>query len=169
MLVKLQNWLRKRLGLFASSKSFDQELKAFDNEKALIVMEDIKEIKHPTILIRISKAYNDSLSERELYDYTRGYWVVDQERASKADYAFAVYKGEVKEVYVVDKWVKAMTTESIRKNEEDFDKDAEKTMNRRSEFVGCVAPQHIRNEFIGMSVALYFKKGNSNPITYINM
>jgi len=132
-------------------------------------MEDAVVIEYSTILIRISKAYNDLLSERELYDYTRGYWVVDKERANKADYAFAVYKGEVKEVYVVDKWVKAGTTKSIRKNEKDFDKDAENTMHRRSEFIGCIAPEHIRSEFVGKYVNSYFKKGNSNPITYVNM
>jgi len=34
----------------------------------------------------------------------------------------------------------------------------------RWEFIGKVAPDTIRNKYIGESIAHYFHKGNANPI-----
>jgi len=126
-------------------------------------------ISEPSILIRISKAYSDSLSENELYEYTRGRWKESKNRAEKAKYAFSVYKGVIKEVYLIEKWVPAGSTDSFRNDDVNNELNDASFLKGRFEFIGEKAPEKTRKEYIGKSVAHYFKKGNSNPILYLNI
>ena len=54
------------------------------------------------------------MSSQELYEATRGWWVVG-ERRKNVKLAFAVFDGVVREVYVVDEWqpVSAVTSLDI--------------------------------------------------------
>ncbi len=63
------------------------------------------DIKHNLVIIKINKSYNPNFSERELYEYTRGFWKNRIEYVQPAQYALAVAKGEVVEVYKINKWV----------------------------------------------------------------
>ncbi|WP_299385743.1 hypothetical protein [uncultured Lacinutrix sp.] len=122
-------------------------------------------ISEPSILIRISKAFKHSMSERELYDFTRGFWKVKIKNAEKAIYGFAIYRGVIQEVYEISKWQKAGSTENVRNSN-----IAElKKIENRLEFIGEIAKNSIREKYRFKSVAHYFKKGNSNPIMYINI
>ena len=47
------------------------------------------------------------MTKLELYEVTRGCWKVDVKRAEKADYAFCIYKGIIKEVYKIKEWLPA--------------------------------------------------------------
>lgn len=123
------------------------------------------DVNEPSLLIRISKAFRYSMSERELYDFTRGFWKVSLTRAEKAKYAFAVYQGIIQEVYKIDKWYQAETTENVRNPEEEI---LLKTKGR-FEFTGEIAPREITDKYKYKSVEHYFKKGNSNPIMYVNI
>ena len=58
-------------------------------------------ITEPSVLIRISKAFRYTMSDIELYDYTRGQWKINPARAKKARYGFAIYEGIVQEVYEI--------------------------------------------------------------------
>ena len=44
------------------------------------------------ILITINKLFQSNMSERALYEATRGIWVLDPYRANKAKYAMAVFR-----------------------------------------------------------------------------
>lgn len=67
------------------------------------------QITEPSILIRINRKYRDGMSQQELYEITRGVWKIG-ERREKAQLAFAIYQGVIKEVYTIDTWHPAGTT-----------------------------------------------------------
>ena len=133
-----------------------------------IYKKEVSIINDPVVLIRINKAFRYSLPENELYEYTRGRWVLSPKRAKKAKYAFAVYQGIVQEIYEILDWYNAGTTESFRIEGKDIHLDTFESIKGRFEFIGNIAPDEIRNKYRFTSVEHYFRKGNSNPIKYIN-
>lgn len=124
------------------------------------------EVNDPSILIRISQAFRFSMTEIELYDYTRGQWRLDPKRASNAKYGLAVYEGVVQEVYEIVSWYEAGTTFSVRPDNTNVKRDNMEELKGRYEFIGNLAPQEIRKKYKFKSVGHYFKQGNSNPIMY---
>jgi uncharacterized protein len=140
--------------------SIDQINSAYDKEEV--------EIVEPSILIRINQAFRYSMSDIELYDYTRGQWVLNPDNARKVKYGFSVYKGIIQEVYEIHDWYKAGTTFSVRTNNENINRDANEVLEKRYEFIGNIAEEKIRNKYKYKSVEHYFNKGNSNPIMYLN-
>ncbi len=117
-------------------------------------------ISDPCILIRINKLYRPGMSERELYDATRGIWKVGARR-SKAKFALAVFRGVVREVYKIESWHPAGTTAYHSRS------FIPQQCIGRSEFVGSVAPEPIREEFILGNVSELLSDGSQNPITYV--
>lgn len=127
------------------------------------------EIEEKAILIRINKTFQKSMDRQALYDYTRGRWKVNTDRAKNAEYAIAVFKGIVQEVYEIEDWHKAGTTDSSRKINDKPELNSTKSLSGRYEFTGKPAPKEIREKYILKSVKHYFVRGNSNPINYINV
>ena len=101
-------------------------------------------ITEPAIAININRTYSLVENGTELYDYTRGIWKVDRERAAKAEIALAVYKGEIVEVYKIVSWHPAVSTE-YRSTRDFLGTDPQ----GRSEFIGGVATDEIRDKYIG--------------------
>lgn len=126
-------------------------------------------IDEPAILIRINKVFRFDMPPMELYDYTRGHWILNKERADKAKYAFSIYDGIIQEIYEIKRWFKAGETYSVREELERPDKhrNPEKLGENRYEFVGNLATSKIRKKYRLKSVEHLFKKGNANPIMYI--
>ncbi len=127
------------------------------------------DIVEPAILIRINQAFRYSMTPMELYDYTRGYWVLNPDNAAGAKYAFSIYEGIIQEVYEIAGWFKAGTTYSVRENNEYIKKEKDDSVENRYEFIGNRAPQNIRDKYKLNSVEHLFNKGNSNPIMYLNL
>ena len=119
------------------------------------------EIAEPSILIRIGKTYGYDMSDDELYEATRGVWKVGVRR-EKAKYAFAVFRGSVRDVYEIDKWVPAGSTLYRTRMQNDVRRTG------RWEFVGRKAEEAIRAKYLDRSVNQYFAQGAQNPITYVN-
>lgn len=118
-------------------------------------------IDEPGILIRINQLFRYDMTEIELYDATRGIWVIGPNR-EKVKYAFAVYDTIIQEVYKVIAWFPAGTTFNTR-GTLDYKKD------ERWEFVGQKAEAPIRSKYIGKSVEHYFPNYARNPIYYVNI
>lgn len=110
------------------------------------------EISEPAILITVNQLYREGMSAEELYEITRGNWVVNPQRSNKAQYAFAVYKGIIREVYEIEAWSPAKARNPEQKTED------------RWRFDGKVA-HHLRH-YVGGSISK--TKGAQNPIQYIN-
>lgn len=115
-------------------------------------------IDEPVILIRINKLYHYGMTDRELYDATRGIWKIGENR-DDAVYAFAVFGGMVREVYKIREWLPAGTTTSTR---------GDLRCDGRWEFVGEVAEKSIREKYLFKSVEEYLPNHAQNPIRYVN-
>ncbi|UOK43656.1 MULTISPECIES: hypothetical protein [Flavobacterium] len=127
------------------------------------------EIEEPAILFRINKALKSSLTDYELYEYTRGRWKLNPIRAKKAKYGIAVFKGVVKEVYEIEDWHHAGSTESLRNLDTRSELNSKESFVGRFEFTGKLASKSIREKYNNKSVKHYFNQGNSNPINYVNI
>lgn len=108
-------------------------------------------ITEPAILVTVNRLFRRNMDEKDLYEITRGNWVVG-ERRNKAKYAFCVSYGIVRQVYEIQQWF------PIRARSE-----AAKTQDRWR-FTGVVAKdlQH----YVGGCVEKYI--GAQNPIRYVN-
>jgi uncharacterized protein len=114
-------------------------------------------VRHKAILFTINSLYRSDMTPLELYETTRGMWRVGI-RKDKAEYAFSVTYGIVREVYSIDHWYPAGTLKYLTRDPATF------KIPGRWEFSGEVAAD-IRDEYVGYSVG----KGNQNPIRYRNV
>jgi hypothetical protein len=128
------------------------------NELISIYKKEDAEIDESVLLIRINKYYHYGITDRELYDATRGVWKIGENR-DNAQYAFAVYGGIVHEVYKIREWLPAGTT---------FNTRGDLTDDNRWEFVGEVAEEKIREKYLYKSVEKYLPDHAQNPIRYVN-
>lgn len=163
-LIGIKNLTNKQSGY--KSASFGRM--ALKQINALYDKEPI-DIDEPAILIRISQAFRYSMTPTELYDYTRGLWKLNPERARKAKYGIAVYEGIIQEVYIILDWYEAGMTFGVRQELGTKDRVSAEDLKGRFEFIGNLAPDKIRVKYKFKSVEHYFKKGNSNPIMYANV
>jgi hypothetical protein len=111
-------------------------------------------IDDPVVAICINGSYEDERNRRDLYKCTRGTWKVDRGHANKARYAFAVYHGKILEVYEIDRWLPAGSTEN-----------SFGPAPSRFEFVGKIAPDKVRDKYVGKHMPERFF---GNPIRYYN-
>jgi len=126
-------------------------------DKGIMNLEDIKikyeaeevNIEEPTILININRLYRRDMSKKEIYDATRKSWKISMNRVSNIKIACTVYRGIIREVFVIDRWVPSSETKG------------------RYIFEGKVAPKNVREKQINKSVSKYWKKGSQNPIKYV--
>jgi len=124
---------------------------------------DDASVEEPSILIRINRLYRNDMSDNDLYEATRSRWRVGRERRERAELAFSVYKGIVREVYRIDQWSTA--PEGSTDDHTDIQRNAS---GLRWKFVGSKAEASIRSKYLCKSVAHYFTRGSQNPITYVN-
>lgn len=110
-------------------------------------------ITEPSLLIIVNRLYRQNMGPEELYEVTRGNWVLGPRR-NKARFAFSVYRGLVREVYEISEWERAEARSRSQKK------------RTRWRFAGTVAKnlQH----FIGGSVRGYIKRGSRSPVLYLN-
>lgn len=117
------------------------------------------DIEDPVLLIRINNLYRHGMSDLELYEATRGVWILGPNR-EKARFTFAVFEGVVREVYEIHSWHTAgSTTYSTR-----TDAIGEGKWEFKGEFVN----ENVRNKYFGKSVERYFARHSQNPIRYVN-
>ena len=118
----------------------------------------IDDIQHNLVIIKINKTYYDGISERELYEYTRGYWKRRIESVQPAEYALAVVNGQVIEVYRIDNWVSAEHADNIIRKYDPV------KYSDRIAFVGEVASGEVRNYYLGKNVTMLYKNGEADPV-----
>lgn len=130
--------------------------------------EDFAKVEEPVVAININRQYPRAAGDpEELYQVTRSMWRLNLERANRARYAFAVYKGVIKEVYEVERWMPASqaTRRFWRERENLQGEDFAETHDGRSEFIGEVAPEEIRKKYVGKKLP---GRPSQNPIRYFN-
>ena len=107
-------------------------------------------INDPTLLININNLYYRGMLKKEIYEATRKAWKVNFNRVKKIKVACAVYRGIIREVFLVHKWLPSPDESG------------------RYMFEGKIASKDIRGKYINKSVAKYWKKGSQYPIKYVN-
>jgi hypothetical protein len=114
-------------------------------------------IGEPAVLFTINKLYRFGMSGEELYEATRGTWVLGPRREG-AELALAVYQGIVREVFRIHAWLPACTLPYRFRDP--------RTLNceGRWEFEGTVASD-IRSRYVDKWVG----KGGQNPVRYVNV
>lgn len=126
------------------------------------------QINDSVVAICINQQYEYCFNASDLYNCTRGLWRLNRGRAQKAQYAFAVYQGVIKEVYEIEEWVPAT------KERRDFWVERLKSQGRiisplehegRSDFLGRVASEEVRKKYVGKIVP---GGQGQNPIRYFN-
>lgn len=116
------------------------------------------DITENIVIIKINKRYSPDMSALELYEATRGIWKRKIESVEIADYCLSVFKGTVVEVYRIEEWYPAGTTEYKTRilNQED--------LANRIEFIGSVAEDTIQRKYLGKSVKNLYKNGEADPV-----
>lgn len=116
-----------------------------------------KDFAENVILLNLAKSYDreNPPTKFELYEITRGYWRVSLDSVKDIEYALAVSGGEILEVYKIAAWFPAETT--LRSVE-----TPSENVENRLEFVGKIAPEKIREKYIGKKV-----ETQQNPVHII--
>ena len=122
------------------------------------------DIDVPCLLIRINQRYWYGIGERELYESTRGIWVIGRRR-ERAQYAMAVFAGIIREVYEVESWHCAGSTSYETRDAAELARESE----HRWEFVGQPATERIREKYRGRSVQHLFRQGQQSPIVGVGL
>lgn len=121
------------------------------------------ELTVPCGLFRIPKLWYPEMADEDLREATSGWWSARTvARAKKtAKYAFAVSHGVIRGVYAID--------ESIWRERRPGDRDYEDDLGKapRWGFPDCVPAPEMAH-FLNTSVKHLFKRGDVNPIKFVN-
>ena len=82
----------------------------------------------------------------------------------RATYALAAYHGYVIEVYKIDSW------DYVRNlNRPEPLHSIDIMGEKRKAFYGKVAPEDVRQRYVGQSIKEFFKRGDQNPVKFIGI
>ena len=118
----------------------------------------VEEITEKVLLIRIPRLWHPSMKAEDLFEATAGWWRLGPRR-EQADYAFAINRGVIREVYQIDSW------RERQPGDRGWEDDLESGRPRWG-FNGVIADHlgHYRNR----SVAHLFQRGEAGPVKYLN-
>jgi hypothetical protein len=110
-------------------------------------------ISEPSILVIISRLFRRNMTPEQLYEATRGNWILS-ERRNQAKYAFSVYNGIVRQIYSIRGWSPVVARSPTAK------------VRNRWRFESEVATELA--DYVGGCVDAYLKPGAQSPIRYVN-
>ena len=129
-----------------------------------------EDIKHNILVIKINRLFHWNMTPKELYDATRGNWIVSISRARREiDYVFAVYNQLIVAVYKPDEWhyVREMI-DVPRPNE--FKNGIDENIAARVYFISknYEALDESQQFYLHKSIAgLKVNQSAQNPVTYL--
>jgi hypothetical protein len=102
--------------IVAGHNAFNQGIKTVHECEILYNCEELKkeDIKHKVLVININKTYDNKRKKKSenqiynrpnIYEATRGWWVLDKNRAEVSDFVLAEYKGVIRAIFKPEKWV----------------------------------------------------------------
>jgi hypothetical protein len=117
--------------------------------------------EHRVMLIRVAKQFHPDIEGQDLYHATRQWWVVGHDRRDggprSPEWAFAVYRGVVRAVYRIDRWVAPTDTEIAE----------DPGSAGRWAFDGELDPA-MTEQYLFADVSAWLPEGAQNPIRYVN-
>lgn len=105
--------------IVAGHNSFNQGIKTVNECEILYNCEELKKenVKHKILVININKTFDSKRNRKNddpvynrpnIYEATRGWWVLDNNRAKKAEYVLAEYRGVIRAIFTPEKWLQAI-------------------------------------------------------------
>ncbi|MDQ2841048.1 MAG: hypothetical protein M3Y72_08425 [Acidobacteriota bacterium] len=122
----------------------------------------VAEIDVPVVLLNLNRQFDRSLTDEQLYERTRGYWVMNPDKHPEVKYAMAIAYGLIREVYRIEHWERSPVYDIVESDLRRVDASEGRSAIRCA-FVGSVATD-VRERFIYKSLP-----GNSqNPVRWMN-
>jgi hypothetical protein len=116
----------------------------------------------PAVLLNLNKQYDRALTPEQLYERTRGYWVMRPDRHATVKYAMAHAYGIIREVYRIESWEKSPVEDIEVSGLRRFDTVVSKSRFRWT-FTGSVATD-VRDKYVGKSIS----SSSQNPVRWMN-
>lgn len=146
--------------IVAGHHSFNQGIKTVNECEILYNCKELKieDIRHKILVININKTYDNKRKKKSedpvydrpnIYEATRGWWVLDKKRAENSEFVLAEYKGVIRAIFKPEKWVQ----------------DLEYSGTKRWGFEGTeVTSKEILDRYMNKEVPKI--RGMANPIRY---
>ena len=128
------------------------ELASLFNDKPVTI-----ESQHRGVAFLLEKSFKSNFGDLELLEITRGVWAHKQSDDIK--YAYATFRGVIKEVYEIFSWVPAGTQQYFTRT------ISEEAIASRYEFVGKKASEAVRNLYVGKVI----NKKRSFALPYVKV
>lgn len=128
------------------------ELASIINDKPVDI-----EYQHRGVAFLLEQSFKSDFGDLELFEVTRGVWAHKQSEDVK--YAYATYRGVIKEVYEIFSWVPAGTQQYFTRT------ISEKAIATKYEFVGKRACDAVRNSYVGKII----NKKRSFALPYVKV
>lgn len=130
-----------------------------------------EDIAHSILVIKINKLYRRGMSAEELYETTRGFWVVslDEIRRKNVQYVFAVYNQLVVAVYKPDEWHRVYENIDVPRPHE-LENGISEKLKDRVYFISNNYELLDKNQLFYLHKSIAGLKVNQtaqNPITYL--
>tara|TARA_B100000795_G_scaffold249422_1_gene216944 strand:+ start:366 stop:1088 length:723 start_codon:yes stop_codon:yes gene_type:complete len=148
---KLTNKVRGYESSYFGRMDVDQIRSRYESQRA--------DITENVLLIKLTDSFSYNMSPMDLYDYTRGIWIVAKHRRETVTHVFAVYDGIIQETYNVVSWFRAGTTFTNRVDIPAWQ------ITDRWEFVGSTC-EEMREKYRYKSAAHYWPANAQNPVRY---
>lgn len=117
------------------------------------------------VILNISRQYEPGLELEQLYERTRGYWVMQPHDHREVEFGIALADGVMREVYRIDAWTR-LAVADIQPNP--FRRPDPNGPAGRSSFrwifTGELASEELRKRYIGREL----ESQGQNPVRWIN-
>jgi len=118
--------LNKISNIVSGHQSLNYGIKSVDEIEALYNCSELRreDICHNILVVNINKTFDNKRKKKDLdpiydrvdlYDATRGWWVLDKKRAEKSDFVLAEYKGVIRAVFKPEKWIQDIENRGIKR------------------------------------------------------
>jgi len=115
----------KITNLVSGHYSFNQGIKTVEDCEILYNCKELSkvEIKHNILIININRTFDKKRKKKEenpiydrpnIYEATRGWWVLDINRAKNIDYVLAEYRGVIRAIFKPKRWMSTTEFGGIR-------------------------------------------------------
>lgn len=120
------------------------------------------EIDVPAVLLNLNRQFDRALTKEQLYERTRGFWVMNPDKHPNVRYAIAVAYGVIREVYQIERWERLPVGKIVESELRRIDTSDRKATVRYA-FVGSVATD-VRERFVYKSLP----DRSQNPVRWVN-
>jgi len=160
---------------YGTTGDLTNEIRGQNSSQGMMTTDEVLELYQaiplkaddPVILIKIEREWKSDLTEAQLYERTRRYWIANPDaRRTRPKYALAIARGIVREVYEIERWERYPGAQTAPHDPTRIDRATDADVADRVGFIGRVAPD--KATYRKKSVRGIQNVGAQNPIKYLN-